>query len=66
MGLGWDEVHDDAEQLEHVVSDRLVERMDEMLGPEVDPHGDPIPTATVRSCPATSSRRCSPAPSTNR
>ncbi len=46
MGLGWDEVHDDAEQLEHVVSDRLIERMDEMLGrPEVDPHGDPIPTA---------------------
>lgn len=46
MGLGWDEVHDDAEQLEHVVSDRLIERMDEMLGrPEVDPHGDPIPNA---------------------
>jgi len=46
MGLGWDEVHDDAEQLEHVVSDRLIERIDEMLGrPEVDPHGDPIPTA---------------------
>ena len=46
MGLGWDEVHDEAEQLEHVVSDRLIERMDEMLGrPETDPHGDPIPTA---------------------
>jgi DtxR family Mn-dependent transcriptional regulator len=46
MGMRWDEVHDDAEQLEHVVSDRLVERIDEMLGrPEVDPHGDPIPTA---------------------
>jgi DtxR family Mn-dependent transcriptional regulator len=46
MGLGWDEVHDDAEQMEHVVSDRLIERIDEMLGrPEVDPHGDPIPTA---------------------
>jgi DtxR family Mn-dependent transcriptional regulator len=44
VGLKWDEVHDDAEQLEHVVSDRLIERMDEMLGyPEVDPHGDPIP-----------------------
>jgi DtxR family Mn-dependent transcriptional regulator len=44
MGLSWDEVHDDAEQLEHVVSDRLIERIDEMLGrPEVDPHGDPIP-----------------------
>ena len=46
MGLGWDEVHEEAEQLEHVVSDRLIERIDEMLGrPEVDPHGDPIPTA---------------------
>jgi DtxR family Mn-dependent transcriptional regulator len=46
MGLGWDEVHEDAEQLEHVVSERLIERIDEMLGrPEVDPHGDPIPTA---------------------
>src|SRR5512134_1044730 len=44
MGYGWDEVHDEAEQLEHVVSERLIERMDEMLGrPEVDPHGDPIP-----------------------
>jgi DtxR family Mn-dependent transcriptional regulator len=46
MGLSWDEVHEDAERLEHVVSDRLVDRMDEMLGrPEVDPHGDPIPDA---------------------
>ena len=39
-------MHDEAEHLEHVVSDRLVDRMDEMLGrPEVDPHGDPIPDA---------------------
>jgi len=46
MGLRWDEVHDEAELLEHVVSDRMVERMDEMLGhPSVDPHGDPIPDA---------------------
>ena len=46
MGYSWDEVHDEAEHLEHVVSDRLVDRMDEMLGrPEVDPHGDPIPDA---------------------
>lgn len=44
MGMRWDEVHDDAEQLEHVVSDRLIERIDEMLGrPSHDPHGDPIP-----------------------
>src|SRR5574339_349044 len=46
MGMSWAEVHDEAEQLEHVVSDRLIERIDEMLGrPAVDPHGDPIPTA---------------------
>jgi DtxR family Mn-dependent transcriptional regulator len=62
MGLSWDEVHEEAEQLEHVVSDRLIERIDEMLGrPEADPHGDPIPTAdghvarqdldTLLSCP---------------
>jgi DtxR family transcriptional regulator, Mn-dependent transcriptional regulator len=46
LGFGWDEVHEEAEQLEHAVSDRLVERIDEMLGrPEADPHGDPIPDA---------------------
>jgi DtxR family Mn-dependent transcriptional regulator len=51
MGFSWDEVHDEAEQLEHVVSERLIERIDEMLGrPQVDPHGDPIPDpeGTVR------------------
>src|SRR5829696_5235496 len=46
MGYAWDEVHDEAEQLEHVVSDRLIDRIDEMLGrPETDPHGDPIPNS---------------------
>lgn len=46
MGLSWDEVHEEAEQLEHVVSERLIERIDQMLGrPTHDPHGDPIPTA---------------------
>src|SRR5262244_4588740 len=46
MGMSWDEVHDEAEQLEHVVSERLIERIDEMLGrPTRDPHGDPIPSA---------------------
>src|SRR5438045_860738 len=44
MGMSWAEVHDEAEQLEHVVSERLIERIDEMLGrPTQDPHGDPIP-----------------------
>jgi DtxR family Mn-dependent transcriptional regulator len=46
MGLGWDEVHEEAELLEHVVSDRLIDRIDEILGrPDTDPHGDPIPNA---------------------
>jgi DtxR family Mn-dependent transcriptional regulator len=44
MGMSWAEVHEEAEQLEHVVSERLIERIDDMLGhPQVDPHGDPIP-----------------------
>ncbi len=46
VGMSWAEVHDEAEQLEHAVSERLIDRVDDMLGrPEVDPHGDPIPTA---------------------
>src|SRR5215467_8231019 len=44
MGMSWADVHDEAEQLEHVVSERLIERIDDMLGhPTHDPHGDPIP-----------------------
>ena len=46
MGYGWDEVHDEAEILEHAVSDRLLDALDEQLGhPTADPHGDPIPAA---------------------
>src|SRR3954462_12241148 len=46
MDMNWTDVHDEAEQLEHAVSDRLIARIDEMLGqPGVDPHGDPIPDA---------------------
>lgn len=46
LGYTWDTVHDEAERLEHAVSDELVERMAGALGdPSVDPHGDPIPTA---------------------
>ncbi|MEO7189779.1 MAG: metal-dependent transcriptional regulator [Vicinamibacterales bacterium] len=46
VGMSWAEVHEEAERLEHAVSERLIERMDAMLGrPSVDPHGDPIPTA---------------------
>jgi DtxR family Mn-dependent transcriptional regulator len=44
LGMNWSEVHDEAEHLEHAVSERLIDRIDEMLGrPAVDPHGDPIP-----------------------
>ena len=44
VGMSWAEVHDEAERLEHAASDRLIDRIDEMLGrPAVDPHGDPIP-----------------------
>ena len=45
LGYGWDEVHDEAEVLEHAVSDRMLARMDAKLGyPQRDPHGDPIPS----------------------
>ena len=45
LGYTWDTVHDEAERLEHAVSDTMVERMAAVLGhPAVDPHGDPIPT----------------------
>ena len=46
LDMSWDEVHDEAEHMEHAVSDLLVDRIDVFLGhPEVDPHGDPIPRA---------------------
>ncbi|HUC44561.1 MAG TPA: metal-dependent transcriptional regulator [Candidatus Sulfotelmatobacter sp.] len=49
MGMDWSEVHADAEVLEHAVSERLIERIDAMLGfPAADPHGDPIPGAGER------------------
>jgi len=51
FGYSWDEVHDEAEVLEHVLSDRLLDAIDEQLGrPDRDPHGDPIPGSdgTVR------------------
>ena len=46
LGYSWDTVHEEAERLEHAVSDTMVERMAAALGhPAVDPHGDPIPSA---------------------
>ena len=44
MGFGWEEVHDVAEELEHIRSEKLFDRMDELMGfPSEDPHGSPIP-----------------------
>lgn len=44
LNLDWSEVHDEAEELEHAISDKVLERIDDLLGhPETDPHGDPIP-----------------------
>ncbi|GGE92799.1 DtxR family transcriptional regulator [Mycetocola zhadangensis] len=46
MGYSWDEVHDEAEVLEHAISDRLLESIDARLDyPDRDPHGDPIPAS---------------------
>ncbi|MDB5351116.1 MAG: Mn-dependent transcriptional regulator [Planctomycetota bacterium] len=46
LSMPWDEVHEEAEHMEHAVSERLVDRIDAFLGhPAVDPHGDPIPRA---------------------
>lgn len=46
LDFGWDEVHEVAEELEHIESDQLIKRLDAFLGhPELDPHGDPIPDA---------------------
>ncbi len=55
LGYSWDEVHDEAEVLEHAVTDRFVERIATLLGhPARDPHGDPIPEpdGSVRVPPA--------------
>jgi DtxR family transcriptional regulator, Mn-dependent transcriptional regulator len=55
LGYGWDEVHDEAEQLEHVISERMEARIYEALGrPDVDCHGDPIPTLGGEVAPAAS------------
>ena len=46
LNFQWDEVHEVAEQLEHIQSTKLIERLDDFLGfPEFDPHGDPIPNS---------------------
>ena len=46
LGLDWSTVHDEADALEHAISDQVLERIDKLLGhPAADPHGDPIPTS---------------------
>jgi len=49
LHFGWEEVHEIAEELEHISSRKLIDRLDEFLGfPKTDPHGDPIPDAQGR------------------
>lgn len=61
LKFDWSEVHEEAEELEHAMSDKLIERMDDYLGrPTVDPHGDPIPSAEgqIESQPAVALSQC--------
>jgi DtxR family Mn-dependent transcriptional regulator len=63
LNLNWDEVHEEAENMEHAVSDLLVDRIDAFLGcPQVDPHGDPIPRAdgTLATYEVRSLAKCPP------
>ena len=56
LGYSWQDVHEEAERLEHAVSDEFTERLAELLGhPERDPHGDPIPAADGTLAPERSS-----------
>lgn len=49
LGVPWDEVHDEAERMEHAISEKLEARIDEVLGyPTTDPHGAPIPTVDLQ------------------
>jgi DtxR family Mn-dependent transcriptional regulator len=61
LGYSWDEVHEEAERLEHVISERMEQRIFELLGrPELDPHGHVIPSLTgkVRSVTNRSLSEC--------
>jgi DtxR family Mn-dependent transcriptional regulator len=52
LGLDWSEVHEEAEELEHAISEKVLERIDALLGyPTVDPHGSPIPRANGEIAP---------------
>lgn len=57
LGLDWSEVHAEAEELEHAISDKVLEKIDLLLGhPSVDPHGDPIPTSRGKVAQAPAKR----------
>lgn len=61
LGYSWDQVHDEAERLEHVTSDLLEQKLDELLGfPAADPHGDPIPSVdgSVEQAPSVALAEC--------
>lgn len=61
LDLTWDEVHEEAEHMEHAVSDLLIDRIDKFLGyPKADPHGDPIPRAdlSLQATPTRSLAAC--------
>jgi DtxR family transcriptional regulator, Mn-dependent transcriptional regulator len=61
LELSWDEVHEEAEGMEHAVSDLLIDRVDALLGyPKVDPHGDPIPSpdGAMESLPLKTLAQC--------
>src|SRR5688572_7993770 len=52
LSFGWEEVHEMAEELEHITSKKLIDRLDEFLGfPKSDPHGDPIPDINGKMSP---------------
>ena len=64
LKLDWSEVHEEAELLEHVISDKVLGKIDALLGhPRVDPHGDPIPSASgrVKAAKLRGLDTCSPA-----
>jgi DtxR family Mn-dependent transcriptional regulator len=63
LKMPWDEVHEEAEHMEHAASERLIDRIDNFLGyPAVDPHGDPIPRAdgSLAETEGTPLARCRP------
>jgi len=66
MGYSWDRVHEEAEKLEHVISEEFEEKIDQVLGrPTTDPHGDPIPSKDGKVSACDHARLADLAPGTN-